>query len=142
MKDLVRWILVLPGGILGGLIATFPLHWFLVGNFGASESDDHIITLSHSGLANLEIALTPFVIAYVYMVIGAGIAPNRKFYTALVLSGLYAAAMLYIFFGVGLPIGFGWKTAGAIAGIALGLLTVFKYKRRLGSVHKAIPYFD
>jgi hypothetical protein len=42
MPLFLRWIAVLPGAILAGLAATFPLHWILVSVRGLCESRESV----------------------------------------------------------------------------------------------------
>ncbi|MBI4531504.1 MAG: hypothetical protein HY709_08255 [Candidatus Latescibacteria bacterium] len=84
VKYWLRWLVVLPGALVAGVLATLPLHWIL-----------------YSTLSNFvepypelpERALTPSVIAVVYVWAGSKIAPEYKMETAIGLSGLWMALL-------------------------------------------------
>lgn len=72
----IRWILVLPGGILAGIAATFILHFLLY----------LILSKFFSTYPEFpERALTPFSVAIAFVMIGTAIAPYYKTATALTL---------------------------------------------------------
>ena len=79
IKYWLCWLAVLPGALLAGLCATFPLHWIL-----------------YSTLSNFvepypqlpERILTPFAISGVFVWSGCQIAPEYKIETSVVLFGL------------------------------------------------------
>ena len=76
----LRWIAVLPGALLGGILMVFPLHWILYN------------TLSNFIEPYPELPeriLTPFVVALGFVALGARIAPERKMEVAVVLFGLW-----------------------------------------------------
>jgi len=80
LKYWLRWIAVLPGAFIAGMLATFPLHWIL-----------------YSTLSNFiepypelpERLLIPFIIAGVFIWAGSRIAPQYKIETSVVLFGLW-----------------------------------------------------
>lgn len=77
---LLRWVAVLPGALLAGLIAAFPLHWML-----------------YSTLTNFvdpypelpERILTPLAFGLAFVWGGSRIAPKNRMKTALVLFGIW-----------------------------------------------------
>lgn len=102
LKYWLRWILVLPGGLVVGFLATFPLHWILQLLFalhGKGEEVDigtpgFFIDLFKLNANTIEYLLYPAVIAVTFIVVGYKIAPRYKFKTALVLFGVYVTAWL------------------------------------------------
>jgi hypothetical protein len=80
----LRWVGVLPGALLAGLLATFPLHWTLYFTLAHGE------TISGVNITPIERAMYPFVIALCYIVAGFKIAPKHKFKTSVILAVLYA----------------------------------------------------
>lgn len=133
MTTFLRWIAVLPGAIIAGLLATFPLHWILYLAFALDGSTLFGFVEFENGLdiTGIEYALSPFVIALFYMWAGTEIAPKHKFATALVLGVLYVCAEAYIFFGSGVQATFDFRTAGALFGVFLGLLFVWQKTRQI-----------
>lgn len=77
----LRWLAVMPGAVLAGLLATIPLHFVLYQ------------TLTGSGIVDPypefpERLLTPFVVCLGFVWSGARIAPEYKFETAITLFGI------------------------------------------------------
>ena len=95
-----RWFVVLPGAILAGLLATFPLHWILYFLFNKEEADlgsvKSFIQLFGHGMSykDIEYILYPFVIALTFVLAGYKIAPKYKFKTAAVFFGIYTLVWL------------------------------------------------
>lgn len=106
-KYWLRWVLVFPGALIAGFLATFPLHWILGLLFalhGKGEEVDvgtpgFFVDLFRLNADMIEYFLYPVVIAVTFILIGYKIAPKYKFKTALVLFGIYVTAWLVgIFF--------------------------------------------
>ena len=76
----LRWLAVLPGGLLGGLLLLFPLRLALVNTLRGWVDPYPEMP---------ERLLTPFVIAAGFIWLGARIAPDRKAETAVALFGLW-----------------------------------------------------
>ncbi len=84
VKYWLRWLAVIPGALLGGILLTFPLHWIL-----------------YNTLKNFiepypelpERILSPFVIAVGFVWLGAWIAPARKTEVAVVLFVLWVVLL-------------------------------------------------
>jgi len=80
LKYWLRWLAVLPGGLLGGLLLLFPLRLVLVNTLrGFVEPYPEMP----------ERLLTPFVVAAGFVWLGARIAPERKTETAVALFGVW-----------------------------------------------------
>ncbi len=133
LKYYFRWILVLPGAIVGGFLATFPLHWLLYFIFSPSRepvlgSIKFFVNLFPSGmnLESVEYLLSPFVVATTFIIVGYKIAPKHKFKTALVLFGIYTLTWLAISL-ISLwnnNLSFSLRTALALIGAIVGLCEV------------------
>ncbi|KKQ83436.1 MAG: hypothetical protein UT04_C0032G0015, partial [Candidatus Daviesbacteria bacterium GW2011_GWF2_38_7] len=82
----LRWVAVLPGALIGGLLATFPLHWVLYLAFARNGSLFGFIELPLGSNIPVEYALTPFVIAVTFILVGDKIAPTHKFQTSIILT--------------------------------------------------------
>ena len=78
-----RWLAVLPGSLLAGLLATFPLHWVLLATFEYGQIISGIDTKP------IEYLLYPFVIAAIFVYTGSRIAPKYRFKTSIVLFVIY-----------------------------------------------------
>ena len=132
-KYWLRWFAVLPGSILAGLLATFPLHWILYFLFNKEEADlgsvKSFIQIFVHGMSykDIEYMLYPFVIALIFVLVGYRIAPKFKFKTSVVLFGIYTfiwlisafAALFLKIDGVQLP--FSVRQILALLGAAIGL---------------------
>ena len=130
-RQWLRWFAVLPGGLLAGTLALFPLHWVLyttLQNFiePVPELPERI--------------LGPFVIAACFIWFGSRIAPTRKMETAVVLFGLWVlllggAVALTLFAGnvrghrLYLQ-GGGLAPAMAFVGGVVGLLAVWRRTKK------------
>lgn len=125
VKNTLLWIGVLPGAILGGFLTTFPLHWILYGTLVSGS----IVT--GVNINPIERFLSPFVIAFTFILIGSYIAPNRKFKTAVILTILYFIAFLSFFIFMSEQVAFEIRGIGALVGSLLGL---FVAKRKYKSI--------
>lgn len=93
MNSTLRWVAVVPGAIVGGLLSTFVLHLVLYQ------------TLTGSGIVTPyphapELILSPFAVAVAFVWCGSRIAPKHKTETAVVLLGV-----MLLFVGAGLALG-------------------------------------
>ncbi len=120
-KDLIRWALLLPGVIIGGFLATFPLHWVLYFTLAHGE------TISGVNIDSIENALYPLVISFAFILSGSYIAPKHKFKTAIVLIILYFTTFISLFLFIpNSQVKFGVRGVGALAGSVLGLFIAWK----------------
>lgn len=132
--DLFRWILVLPGSILGGILMTFPLHWLTVLLFSNREFDlfslRFFLNIAFGDLdaRTAEYILYPFVIAVAFILFGYKIAPRHKFKVAVIIFLLYfvswsVVSTLLLSNGFGQNrFGFSGRTILALSGAVVGLL--------------------
>lgn len=87
LQKVTRWILVLPGSILGGIAATFILHFLLY----------LLLTRFFSTYPEFpERALTPFAFAINFIMVGAAIAPYYKIEAALALLFIWVTFALIL----------------------------------------------
>lgn len=97
----LRWLAVIPGGLLVGIFATFPLHWLLSFIFAYGEGESPLSLLlwaKHFGAtaASAEYLLSPAVIATFFVYSGSKIAPKENLKTAKVLFGIYVTIWLIV----------------------------------------------
>lgn len=96
-KFCLRWLAVLPGALITGFLATFPLHWILGVLFalhGRGEEVDigtpgFFVDLFKLNADMIEYFLYPAVIAATFIIVGSKIAPKHKIKTAIVLFVIY-----------------------------------------------------
>ena len=118
----LRWVAVLPGALIIGFLATFPLHWILY--FTLAHGD----TVSGVNILPIEHNLYPFVIAFVFIIAGGEIAPKYKFRTSAVLAILYAIFTIGVFLFAstsGIQPSLSPRALGPVAGILLGLFIIW-----------------
>ncbi len=78
----LRWFVVLPGALLGGILVGFPLHWILY----FTLRNETIFIDPYPELP--ERILFPFVMTIVFIWVGSRIAPEHKLKTSIVLFGI------------------------------------------------------
>lgn len=126
-KYWLRWLAVLPGALLAGLLATFPLHWILYLAFAHDGTILGFIELPDGVNKSIEYMLYPFVVAFTFILVGYKIAPKYKFRTTIVLFGIYTLSWFISTFASlflkieGVQISFSGRTILALLGAAIGL---------------------
>jgi len=128
-----RWIAVLPGALIAGFLATFPLHWILYFLFDRKETDlgsvKFFIQLFGHGMSykDIEYALSPFVIAITFILVGFEIAPVNKFKTSVALTIIWLLSFFGIFFFLtALKPQFQLRSALSLLGAFLGLYIAWR----------------
>ncbi len=129
-KTILRWVAVLPGALLAGFLATFPLHWILYFSLAKGE------TISGVNIEPIEYAIYPFVIAITFVLAGYEIAPNHKFKTSVGLTILWITLFLSAFLLVPifipqLELNFELRGILSILGSLLGLFIVWKKEEKI-----------
>lgn len=119
-KNILLWICVLPGAVIGAFLATFPLHWVLYGTLVSGS------VVSGMDIKPIERFLSPFVITLVFILIGSYIAPNYKFKTAVILTALYFISFTSLFLFMSEQAHFELRGVGALVGTLLGLFVAWK----------------
>ncbi len=127
---MVRWILVLPAGVLIGFLATFPLHWALMVSFGGVNPEASI-RLSAETLAVWEQTLSRLVIPTASIFGAAWVAPFSRRSVAIVL-GVAWMLLNPVLAGIS-PDNFTWSFGTILThdlprlvGVLLGVIAVFK----------------
>lgn len=139
-KDFIcwlRWVAVLPGALIAGLLSTFPLHWILYFLFNEKETDlgsvKFFIQLFGRGISykDIEYTLSPFVIAITFILVGFEIAPKYKFKTSIILTILYVSSFLVLVFIIAPRHQYQLEARGILAllGSLLGLYITWRKSR-------------
>jgi hypothetical protein len=81
LVEFIRWIAIIPGGVLCGLIILFPLHWVLY--FTLVEGS--IIQMPMKDMAPIERFLSPILSSIMFVYAGARIAPKEQFVVSIIL---------------------------------------------------------
>lgn len=123
-KNLLRWIALLPGALLGGILSNFPLHWLLLGTLTYGS------TVSGMDISGLERNLMPFVGAVFFILSGYYIAPHSKRKSVIGLAMVYVMLWILLFNLYDKAV-FQWRSIGALVGLLLGLLIAHRYESSL-----------
>ena len=128
-KYWLRWIAVLPGALIAGFLATFPLHWVLYFTLAHGE------TVSGVNIKPIEYNLSPFVIAITFILVGFEIAPANKFKTSVVLTAIWLLSFFGVFiFLSALKPQFELRSALSLLGAFLGLYIAWRKSKSESSV--------
>ena len=133
IKYWLRWLVVFPGALIAGFLATFPLHWMLYLAFAHEGTIFGFIELPPGANIPIEYALTPFVIAITFILVGREIAPDHKLKTSAILSALWIVFFIAVF--ILMPAKLEIRGIGSIFGSLLGLFIVWK-KENAGDKNK------
>lgn len=122
LKYWFRWFAVLPGAVIAGILATFPLHWLLYFSLVKGE------VVSGMNIEPIEYLLYPFVISLFFIYVGYKIAPKYKFQTAIILFVLYiilwltVSILAFLKVNIGnINLDFSFRTILALLGSFVGL---------------------
>jgi len=74
-RNILRWICVVPAGIAGAI--SFPIHWFVMTNFGGHTIDPEIEIRDPETLRRIESLLQPVLGALAFIYCAARTAPDR-----------------------------------------------------------------
>ena len=101
-KTWARWLAVIPGSVVVGLLSTFPIHWFVMLYKFFPGSGDSLLQNEHGEsflksmeAADLERMGYALIVPAVMIVSSSYIAPKRKFATALVFSSGLALCIAF-----------------------------------------------
>lgn len=128
-KEIFRWLVVLPGALISGFLALFPLHWVL---YMTLSNSDGITGGELELLPLVETFLSPIVSMVVFILVGYRIAPKYKIQTSFVLAGLWVIVILYgvIFNPFGISIFIDTRTIFTFVGIIIALyINWVKFKK-------------
>lgn len=81
LVEIGRWVAIIPGGALCGLIVLFPLHWVLY--FTLVEGS--IVQMPIEDMAPIERFLSPILSSIIFVYAGAMIAPKKQFVVSIIL---------------------------------------------------------
>lgn len=146
LKNYFRWILLLPGALIAGFLATFPLHWilWLLSLILASNGEPDPLSIrffielfiKKIDFGLIEYTLYPSVISATFILAGQKIAPKYKFKTAVVLFVIYIVTWSIASF---ITFQFSTRTILALLGAILGL---YQAKRLAGIKLSHEPKFS
>ena len=103
LKQILRWLAVVPGALLGAVIVMFPVHWvaMYIHHFGTSDpiiTDEHGRGLLQSmPLESLERFGDALFVPGTLIMVGAFIAPRLHFATGIVLTLFLIGFMSWTF---------------------------------------------
>ena len=102
-KQTLRWLAVLPGAVLGGIVVMFPVHWvaMYIHHFGAGEpvitTEDGRGLLQSLPLESLERFGYALFVPGTIIATGVRIAPKFHFVTGIILTVLLVLGIGYLF---------------------------------------------
>ncbi len=135
IKNVFRWIAVLPGAIIAGFLATFPLHWILYLVFAHNGATIMGFEFPNGiNIEPIESFLTPFVISITYVLVGYKIAPEHKFKTNIILVILWIMSFISIFLFMADKVSFQARGAGGLLGLFLGLFINWKEHGKIKTI--------
>ncbi len=117
---------------MGGILATFPLHWILLFLFDGNDTDllsiKFFAQLFSEGMSyeDAERFLSPFAIAIAFVLIGASIAPSHRFKTAIGLSVIWITSFLSLFIFMPEQAVFELRGLVGLVGSLIGLFLTWK----------------
>ena len=103
-RQILRWLAVLPGAMLAGIIVLFPVHWvaMLIHYFGGSgdsfiTTDDGKGLLQAIPLESLERFMDALFVPGTVISVGARIAPRFHLATAIAVALLLVGLLTFVF---------------------------------------------
>lgn len=102
-RNILRWICVVPAGIIAAALVLFPVHWLVMINLGGMGSIDPIVEIRDpETLRNIESILQAAFGPLAFIYFAARTAPSHRKITSVLLAGLIV---------IGLPIlAYWWNT--------------------------------
>jgi hypothetical protein len=105
-RQLLRWIAVLPAGILAAALVAFPVHWLVMINLGGWGMDPIIEIRNPQTLQNIERFLQACFGSLAFIYFASRTAPNCRRTTSYMLASLIV---------IGLPILVHWLNSASIS---------------------------
>jgi hypothetical protein len=96
---IVRWLVFIPAGFIAAILASFPIHWFVMINFGGWGMEPLIEIRNTNTLRTIEYTLQALfgVLAFIYA--AARTAPNHKKIISIILAIIIVLGInIYAFF--------------------------------------------
>ena len=117
----LRWVGLLPLGLVSVALISFPIHWFVLGNFGIRDREI---------MLNVEVFLQGIFAPMLLIFVGAVVAPSYKMTSAVVLVCLLIAFIVTgHFWWAGDRMNYQWTNALAqFLGVLGGLALVWRQK--------------
>jgi hypothetical protein len=103
---LLRWLCVVPAGIVAAVLVAFPTHWLVMINLGGWAMDPLIEIRDPKTLRTIELVLQSALSPLAFIYVAARTAPDHKQVTSIVLSGIIV---------IGLPILAWWWNAQTVS---------------------------
>ena len=124
IKNILRWIVVIPTAIIVAILILFPIHWVVYFSDFAGTWIGEI--LKHIGYKdinnNVERLLDALFVGGTFVYVGAKMAPNHHFKTAIVLSTVPILIFVYLLFLINSHQGYRLDETVWSMGIKIGLV--------------------
>ena len=125
LKQVLRWIAVLPGGVLAGFFIMFPIHWLALAIHISGGPFYGFITREGGGnpvsLKQLEFSMNSLFVSATIILTSAVIAPKYRFGTAIALAAIIFSSSVALLFAAK---NFGLQTVGSTFETALHIILV------------------
>jgi len=92
--EFLRWVAVIPGGLISGFILLFPLHLFLKFRFNENST----IYLHPDLINSIERFLSPILISFMFVYCGSLIAPYKLVLVSKILFSIYTISFICTYF--------------------------------------------
>jgi len=106
LRNIFRWICVVPVGIIGAALTLFPVHWLVMASLGGWGIDPIIEIRDPSTLRNIESVLQAAFGPLAFIYFASRTAPSHKRITSVLFAGIIV---------LGLPIGEYWWNTNTIS---------------------------
>jgi hypothetical protein len=123
-KKLLRWLCVVPAGIVAVFLIVFPIHWLVMINLGGWGMDPLIEIRDPKTLRSIESFLQAALAPLAFIYVAARTAPNHKQITSIVVAGIIV---------MGLPI-FAWWWNAQTVSEGSGVLIEYELAKNLANI--------
>jgi hypothetical protein len=138
IKNILRWIAVIPTALIASILILFPIRWFV---FFSGISETWVAeVLKHIGLTitidNIERLLDALFVGGTFIYAGAKMAPNHHFKTAIGLSTFPIVVFIYLFYLINSHQGYRldetfWSMGLKLTLVIFGIGTGIYYSKQL-----------
>ena len=127
-RNILRWICVVPAGIIAAALVLFPVHWLVMASLGGWGIDPIVEIRDPKTLRNIESVLQAAFGSLAFIYFAARTAPSHKKITSVLFAGIIV---------LGLPILAYWWNANTISN-GSGILIEHGFARVLANVIGAV----
>jgi len=141
-RNIIRWICVVPAGIIAAALVSFPVHWFVMGTLGGWGIDPVVEIRDPKTLRNIESVLQAAFGPLAFIYFAARTAPYYRKITSVLFAGIVVLGLPILAYwwntntisngsGILIEHGFAWILANVIG--AAGAIYLIRSHERKGS---------